>query len=94
MLYAPSPNYTKEARKANVKGTVVVEGTLGLDGCLREVKVLRTLGYGLDRSALEAVQRWRFEAVLTETMLEGELNFDPAWSPNKSLSNARTCGEK
>jgi TonB family protein len=98
-LYAPSPQYTKEARKANVKGTVVLEGTLGLDGCLRDVKVLRVLGYGLDRSAVEAVQRWRFKAVLTngvpaETKVEGELNFDPAWSPDRSLSNERTCGEK
>jgi TonB family protein len=77
----------------------VVEGTLGLDGCLRDIKVLRVLGYGLDRSAVEAVQRWRFEAVLkngvpTETKVEGELNFDPAWSPDRSLSNERKCGEK
>jgi TonB family protein len=98
-LYAPIPQYTKEARNANVKGTVVLWGTLGPDGCLRDVKVLRVLGYGLDRSAVEAVQRWRFKAVLkngvpNETKVEGELNFDPAWSPDRSLSNERTCGEK
>jgi TonB family protein len=98
-LYAPSPQYTKEARKANVKGTVVLEGTLGRDGCLRDVRVLRVLGYGLDESAVEAVQRWRFKPLLkngvpTATKVEGELNFDPAWSPDRSTSKERTCGEK
>ena len=98
-LYAPSPEYMKEAREANVKGTVVLEGTLGRDGCLRDVKLVRVLGYGLDESALVAVQRWRFKPLLkngvpTETKVAGELNFDPAWSPDRSISNEPTCAEK
>jgi TonB family protein len=98
-LYAPSPRYTKEARRAKIKGTVVLEGTLGLDGCLRDVKAIRILGYGLDESAIETVQRWRFKPFLkngvpAETKVEGELTFDPAWSSDRSLSSERTCGEK
>jgi TonB family protein len=62
LLYAPDPAYTDAARSAKSKGTVVLEGLLGTDGCLREIKVVRFLGYGLDETASYAIQRWRFRA--------------------------------
>jgi TonB family protein len=97
--YAPPPQYTEEARKAGIAGTVVLEATLGKDGCLRDVRPIRTLGYGLDESAIEAVRRWKFEpflknGVTAETRVAGELTFNPAWSPSRSPSRQRTCDGK
>ncbi|HMK22248.1 MAG TPA: energy transducer TonB [Terriglobales bacterium] len=98
-LCAPNPRYTKEARKAKVTGVVVLEGTLGRDGCLRQVKVVRVLGYGLDHSAIEAVLRWRFKPFLkdgkrAETKVLGEVKFDPDWSSETLVSKEPECGEK
>jgi len=31
------------------------------DGRLRDVRVVRSLGFGLDEKALEAVRQWRFD---------------------------------
>lgn len=98
-VYAPSPQYTRQAQKAKVKAGVVVEGTLGIDGCVRDLKIVRSAGYGLDESAIQAVQRWRFTPFLKngvplQTMVEGELYFDPSWSTDRPLSKKKKCGEK
>jgi|ERR1035438_8688661 hypothetical protein len=39
LLYAPDPAYTDAARAGKIKGTVVIEGLLGTDGCLREIRL-------------------------------------------------------
>ena len=97
-LYAPSPAYTKEAQKAKAKGTVVLEGTLGTDGCLRDVTILRRLGYGLDESAIRTVQYWKFSPFLksgvpTETRVVGEMEFDALLSPDHRLTYEKKCGQ-
>lgn len=98
-LYAPLPQYTRKARAAKMTGAVILEAALGADGCLRDVQIERRLGFGLDETAIEAVLRWRFKPFLkngtpAETMVRGELYFDPAWSPARSLAKQRKCGEK
>ena len=55
------PNYTEEARLAGVEGTVVVYAEIAKDGFPENLRVLRSLGYGLDQEAIRAVQQWRFE---------------------------------
>src|SRR5215469_824021 len=44
--YMPSPPYTKEAKKAKVKGVMLVEGVVGLDGRITNLRVVKALGYG------------------------------------------------
>ncbi len=58
---APDPQYSKEARHAHVQGVVVLRMVVGVDGRAQQVKVSRSLGYGLDEEAVKAVQKWRFE---------------------------------
>ena len=58
---APDPQYSKEARRAKVQGVVVLWMIVGVDGRAHDVKVSRSLGYGLDEEAVKAVQKWRFE---------------------------------
>jgi protein TonB len=55
------PEYSEEARKANVSGTVKMEVTVGSDGHVLRVKVIREVGYGLDEKAVEAVRKWEFK---------------------------------
>jgi protein TonB len=60
-IYQPEPEYSDEARKAKFQGSVVLWLVVGPDGRPRDVKVVRSLGMGLDEKALETVRTWRFE---------------------------------
>ena len=60
-IYAPDPEYSEEARKAKYQGVVVLYVIVGPDGKTRDVRVVRSLGLGLDEKAIEAVRTWRFE---------------------------------
>ena len=61
VVYDPDPEYSEEARKAKYQGVVVLGLVVGPDGRPRDMKVLRSLGLGLDEKAIEAVKNWRFE---------------------------------
>ncbi|MBZ5608232.1 MAG: energy transducer TonB [Acidobacteriia bacterium] len=54
------PEYSEEARRAGLEGTVFVSGVIAEDGSPRDLRVTASLGLGLDEKALEAVQQWRF----------------------------------
>jgi protein TonB len=58
------PEYTEEARAAGIEGKVRVELTVDADGVVRNVKVLESLGHGLDEAAIASVQAATFEPAL------------------------------
>lgn len=60
-LYSPDPEFSEEARKAKYMGTVVLWLVVATDGSVRDIRIQRSLGMGLDEKAVEAVRRWRFE---------------------------------
>ena len=60
-IYDPDPEYSEEARHAKFQGTVLLWVVVGTDGRLRDIRVQRSLGMGLDEKAIEAVRQWRFE---------------------------------
>jgi len=60
-IYAPDPEYSEEARKAKYQGTIILYMIVTADGRPRDVRVVRSLGMGLDEKAIEAVRSWRFE---------------------------------
>jgi len=60
-IYAPDPEFSEEARKAKYQGSVVLSAIIGPDGRPRNLRVMRSLGMGLDEKATEAVSQWRFE---------------------------------
>ena len=75
------PEYSEEARKAKFQGTVILETIVRKDGTVQVVRVTRSLGFGLDDKAIEAVSQWRFrpgmrngEAV--DVALKIEVNFN------------------
>lgn len=60
LLYKVEPEFSEEARKAKLQGTVMLYGEVDASGRLSNVRVTRGLGLGLDEKAVEAVKQWRF----------------------------------
>ena len=62
-IHQPLPKYSKEARKAKYQGVCVLWLVVGTDGKPRDndIRVVRTLGFGLDEEAIKAVKKWTFE---------------------------------
>jgi protein TonB len=65
-IFKPSPVYPETARKVRRVGTVVVEAIIDIDGSVRDVQLLKGLGYGCDEAAVSAVQRWRFRPAMLD----------------------------
>ena len=65
-VFAPDPEYSEEARKARYEGTCVLWTIVGTDGRVRDIRVARRLGRGLDEKAIEAVKHWKFEPAMYE----------------------------
>ena len=60
LIYRVDPEYSEEARKARFQGTVILETLVRKDGFVDLVHVVRSLGFGLDQNAIDAVKKWRF----------------------------------
>ena len=62
VLFEKKPEYTSEAMRAKVQGTVEVEAVVNDDGTVGQVRIVRSLDdrFGLDQKAIEAVRNWRF----------------------------------
>ncbi len=54
------PEYSEEARKARVEGVVRLDAIIHQDGSIQILRVLRSLGFGLDEKAIEALEQWKF----------------------------------
>ncbi len=54
------PEYSEEARRAKYNGTVELAIVVNTDGRAEEIRVVKSIGMGLDEKAIEAVQKWRF----------------------------------
>jgi TonB family protein len=60
LTYKVEPEYSEEARKAKYQGTVVLAVEVWPDGIAHNIRVLRSLGLGLDEKAIQAVEKWKF----------------------------------
>jgi TonB family protein len=56
-----NPVYPAAQRSARAQGTVHLYGVIGTDGMLHGLEVVSGVDPALDRSALEAVQQWRYD---------------------------------
>jgi len=64
------PEYSEDARKARLQGTVVLRIEVDTQGQAQNITVRQSLGLGLDERAREAVKKWKF--------LPGKVNGKPA----------------
>jgi TonB family protein len=60
-IFMPDPEYSDEARKAKYQGVCVLYVEVSPDGTTHNIRVVRSLGLGLDEKAIEAVKKWKFE---------------------------------
>jgi protein TonB len=60
LLTRIQPDYTRAAQVARLEGDVVLKAVIDERGRVTHLEVLRGLALGLDRSAVDAVRRWRF----------------------------------
>jgi len=60
VVYQIEPEYSEEARKARLTGTVVLYVEIDERGQVSRVEVRQALGLGLDEKAVEAIKKWRF----------------------------------
>ncbi len=74
------PEYSEEARKAKYSGAVLLSIVVNTDGKAEEIKVVKSLGMGLDEKAVEAVRKWVFKpgrskGVPVKVRAQVEVNF-------------------
>jgi periplasmic protein TonB len=65
-IYSPEPEFSEEARKAKYQGVCTLGMIIGTDGRPTNIRVLNSLGMGLDEKAIEAVRTWRFEPAMKD----------------------------
>jgi TonB family protein len=56
----PRPAYTEEARRLRIEGEVLLETWFGASGQIRVLRVVQSLGHGLDENAADAARNIRF----------------------------------
>jgi protein TonB len=59
----PKPNYTAEAMRARIQGSVLVECVVEPSGVCTNIQIVRSLDprFGLDQEAVKSVRQWRFK---------------------------------
>ena len=60
VLYRVRPEYSEEAREAKHQGAVLLGFEVWEDGRAHNIRVLSSLGLGLDEKAIEAIKKWKF----------------------------------
>ncbi len=64
VLYTIEPEFSEDARKAKLQGVVMLYAEVDTTGRLRNIRVTRGLGLGLEEKAIDAVKRWRFRPAM------------------------------
>jgi TonB family protein len=60
LLSKIEPEYSEEARAMKYSGTAVLSIEVGPDGLAYNIQPVKSLGFGLDQKAIEAIQQWKF----------------------------------
>jgi TonB family protein len=60
VIFKTDPEYSEIARKLYARGAVMLTIIVDPNGTARDIKVVKSLGFGLDEKAIEAVEKWKF----------------------------------
>jgi len=61
VIFKVDPDYSEEARRAKYSGTMALSVIVDTEGHARDIRIVKTLGMGLDQEAVIAVNQWRFK---------------------------------
>ncbi len=96
-ISSPPPVYPEAARLAAEEGTVVVEAEVDVAGVVRNATVVRGRSPALDRAAVEALGKWRFEpatrggvTVASSRRVSFKFTLQPQSSPGAGAGAAET----
>jgi protein TonB len=78
--YTPDAEFSESARAKKIRGVVVLAMIVTAEGRVRDVKVIKSLDPGLDKQAIAAVRKWKFEPATRDgkpvaVHLETEVDF-------------------
>ena len=65
-VHCPNPDYTDEARAANIQGSVRFDVVVDELGKAKHIAVIQGDQYGLTARALEAIKNWRFKPAMKD----------------------------
>jgi TonB family protein len=60
------PEFSEEARAAKLNGSVLLSIVVDTEGHARDIRIVKSLGMGLDEKAAEAVAKWKFKPGMKE----------------------------
>lgn len=66
ILFAPTAEFSDEARRQRFQGACIVSIIVDAHGNPQNLRVIRSLGMGLDEKALDAVQKYRFKPAMKD----------------------------
>ena len=74
------PIYTADALRGEIEGDVVLEVVVLASGAVGEIRVVRSLGHGLDETAVAAMRQWSFhparrQGVAVDVVVEVAMEF-------------------
>ena len=76
-LHRTEPQYTEEARRRNIRGTVILQVELLSDGSVGTVEVLQGLSAGLTENAIDAARKTVFlPAVKNREFVTASIRFE------------------
>ena len=58
------PEYPELAAAAQLTGMVILEASVGADGCVSSVRVLRSRHPFLDKAATDALKQWHYSPLV------------------------------
>lgn len=65
-IFTPEAKYTEEARMKQIQGVCLISLIINAYGSPQNIRVVRSLGYGLDGAAIEAVKSYRFKPAMRD----------------------------
>jgi len=58
-IYSPPPDYTDEARRRKLNGTVLLSGVITVKGKVEQVRVVQSLEPSLDQASIDIMRAWK-----------------------------------
>ena len=93
-----NPKYSEKARRSHREGAVVLNLIVDEEGEPRDIRVVKSVGDGLDEEAVEAVKHWKFQpgtyqGKAVSVQIAVEVNFRLTTTPSSSPSQSAASSD-